>query len=100
MTWDFFRERKVTARKPHTCMECGPVIQPGDRYSYGFGKCEGEPMDNVLCLTCRALVDAAERWFRYDDGWPSPIREELADMGVSDWRAWLVWAQVSAPVRL
>lgn len=99
VSWEFFEERKVTARKAHRCMECPEQIKPGDRYSYGFGLCEGDPCENKLCLTCRALVDAACAWFCFDDGWPLELRSYLrGEEGVEDWRAWLVWVQAFKPM--
>lgn len=95
MSWDFFNERKVVARKAHRCMECAASIEPGQRYSYGAGRCEGELIENKLCLTCRALVDVADRYFGFDDGWPLGLRSYLhEEYGIEDWAGWLVWAQV------
>lgn len=44
-----------TARKEHGCYECGRKIQPGERYEYVWGVCEGEAFVSKTCPRCLAL---------------------------------------------
>ncbi len=49
---EFYAEKRVTARKAHTCVECGEQITPGQRYDYASGKCAGVFFDAKTCLIC------------------------------------------------
>jgi hypothetical protein len=52
-----FREEKRVARKEHQCTDCSHKIQPGERYWYATGLCEGEWWDGHICWRCEALYD-------------------------------------------
>lgn len=45
-----YRERLVTARKPHCCCETGRVIQVGERYWLIQGLCDGEFVTFKQCV--------------------------------------------------
>lgn len=55
---EFYAERTVTARKPHQCVECNEQIDPGERYIYSRGKCDGEFFDAHTCLICEEVRKA------------------------------------------
>lgn len=52
---EFSSTRKVRARKPHHCDECGGVIQPGETYDRCAGKWEGDFYCNVICELCAQI---------------------------------------------
>lgn len=39
--WELYSERRVKAKKVHTCSETGRTIYPGEYYYYIFTKCDG-----------------------------------------------------------
>jgi hypothetical protein len=41
-----------TARRQHTCCECGTNIHPGDVYEYASGVWDGEPGSFKTCMAC------------------------------------------------
>ena len=43
------------ARKHHTCVECGAVIEPGDVYAYAVTLFEGEWSTYKTCGTCATI---------------------------------------------
>jgi len=43
------------ARKVHKCGECGRDIHPGERYSYTWGKWEGDISVHKCCAHCEVL---------------------------------------------
>lgn len=42
VTCDFYSERRLKARKQHTCCETGRIIQPGEHYWRCVGSWEGQ----------------------------------------------------------
>lgn len=44
--------KEFTARKPHTCEECGRAIKPGERYEYVWGKWDGITSVFKTCPRC------------------------------------------------
>ena len=55
---DFYREKFVTARKPHECVECKVPINRGDRYWLANGKTEDHFFACKTCPTCKTVRDA------------------------------------------
>lgn len=53
MSYDFFRTNTVTARKPHTCEQCGREIGGGEQHHYSAGKSEGSFMSYREHEDCR-----------------------------------------------
>lgn len=54
----FYQERNVTrARKPHSCIECGYKIQPGEPYRYACGHYDGDFWSASCCKACANLLD-------------------------------------------
>lgn len=56
-SYPYREERDRKARKAHKCGECSASIQPGERYWYATGRCEGEWFDAKVCARCTALYD-------------------------------------------
>jgi hypothetical protein len=54
----FYTSRRVMARRPHRCCECGDAIAVGDRYERVTGKWDGRISTFTTCLNC---VDIAEQ---------------------------------------
>lgn len=52
VTPEFFTQKKVKARKPHTCCECFAEIEKGSTYTYTAGKWESEFSDFHTCELC------------------------------------------------
>ena len=52
----FYREDKRTARKSHTCCECGITITPGQRYVSIAGKGDGKFWSDSMCEICMKIV--------------------------------------------
>jgi len=48
----FYREETRTARKRHTCHECGEVIEIGIKYRYVVGKWYDEIATYKFCQPC------------------------------------------------
>jgi len=47
----------ITARKKHTCCECGEAISPGERYEVISGLWEGSWDRYKTCLPCQRIRD-------------------------------------------
>lgn len=52
---DFFNERFPTAKKPHTCEECGRRIEVGEVYRYASGVFDGDFWTFKGCADCERL---------------------------------------------
>lgn len=50
-----YEGRWVVARKPHTCVECGGTIEPGDRYYREKGLWSGEWDCHHTCEPCQHI---------------------------------------------
>ena len=51
-----FQEKIVTARKQHTCCECGSEIDPGEKYQRCSGKWEDFGFDTFhTCIVCSRI---------------------------------------------
>lgn len=50
-----YRAEVRRAKKAHWCAECGRKIEPGERYEYATGKCEGDWFDCHTCPQCLNL---------------------------------------------
>lgn len=62
---EFYVITTPTARKPHTCRECGDKIEPGAKYERTAGKWEGE-MDTIkTCSPCAEIRKALFRSWEY-----------------------------------
>jgi hypothetical protein len=53
---EFICERRVKARKPHHCDECGVTIQPGEEYETVVGKWDGSMGFHKTCIRCLELL--------------------------------------------
>jgi predicted RNA-binding Zn-ribbon protein involved in translation (DUF1610 family) len=53
----FWNSQRRKAKKPHTCIYCGRVIQPGEKYSHESGVSEGEFQHYNLCTRCRWVIN-------------------------------------------
>jgi len=49
---EFYDEKVVTARKTHTCTECGGEIAPGERYTRKTYRFEGKFHTDRVCTPC------------------------------------------------
>jgi len=49
---DVYSSKVVTARKEHTCCECGETIKPGDKYENASGLWEGSWDHYKTCEIC------------------------------------------------
>lgn len=54
MSYDFFNERTVTARKQHRCDACLTPIEAGTSHSYMVGKIDGDFWMARNHVECRA----------------------------------------------
>lgn len=52
--------RVYSAKKEHTCDECGRQIGPGEKYEYVWGKWEGDVSVVKTCPDCMELRQWAE----------------------------------------
>lgn len=52
---EFFVEKLVKARKPHTCCECHDAIQPGETYQRITGMWDGQIDTYKTCLPCSRI---------------------------------------------
>ena len=50
-----------TARKPHTCQECGRIIAIGETYLRERGLADGEPFTHKTCEHCQVARDWLQR---------------------------------------
>ncbi len=57
---EFYHARNPTARKEHTCDECGRTIEVGEKYESVVAKSDGQLWS---CKTCRHCV-AVREWLR------------------------------------
>ncbi|WP_288482354.1 hypothetical protein [uncultured Deinococcus sp.] len=66
----FTAHKSVTARKAHSCEECGVDIAPGQRYRRDSGRFDGHMWSSKYCLSCGDLVDWcwANDIFDHDSG--------------------------------
>jgi hypothetical protein len=82
-----YRFKVRTARKPHTCCECGCAINAGQQYVYHHGVWDGEGKDYKVCVECDALRDVCDRDSQYGEGmafgdlaeWVAEIRADTAE---------------------
>ena len=68
---DFYTQKNVKAKKTHECEFCGRKIIPGETYSYGCGKFDGEFFVRKLCDKCYNMLtefinQAGEEEFQWD----------------------------------
>lgn len=74
---EFFTSKVVTARKEHTCGECGEKIPRGAKYEYASGKTDGDFFDAKTCALCvevrQAFVCGS---YVFGELWDA-IREEI-----------------------
>ena len=61
---EFYTERDITARKEHTCYECGRIINKGERYERVSGKWYGRMDTFKTCIDCQSV-----RRELFCDGW-------------------------------
>lgn len=70
-TYDVYDERRVKARKPHTCQACGDTIQPGHRYARVGIVFRGSAETIKRCLRCQTLHAHLRERCRGDNrSWP------------------------------
>lgn len=53
---EFYAERTVKARRPHTCVECHRRIEPGSDYVRVVGKSDGRIWMVKLCAACDEIL--------------------------------------------
>jgi len=54
----FSKVKKVTARTPHVCCECGEAIEPGAAYESASGVYDGSWWKAKTCLLCARIRSA------------------------------------------
>ncbi len=54
---EFYKVDVVTARKEHTCCECGDPILPGEKYEKARGVWGGGFEEYKTCFVCRRIRD-------------------------------------------
>lgn len=64
-----FKESDRTARKQHSCCECGRAILPGEKYRYESGVWDGRPSSFKTCVDCLAVRDTFFCGFEYKAVW-------------------------------
>ena len=74
---EFYSEKVVVARKPHTCCECGDVIAVRVQYERASGKNDGDIFSVCTCLPCSEIRKAfcCGSW-EFESLWSS-IEEQL-----------------------
>lgn len=78
------REKEVKARKNYNCMECGDVIDIGNRYFLEVYVWDGKCTNHRTCLACKSIRDEF-----FCEGWSyGGIMENLKDhiigVGIDD----------------
>lgn len=53
---EFYNESTHTAKKPHTCCQCGLQIAPGQKYVKTAGKWDGRFESYKICQECDQLI--------------------------------------------
>lgn len=86
---EFYHEEWITARKEHSCCECGTKIQKGVVYQRITGKWDGridtfktcekcadlrDSLDQVWCTTFRGLDEAYSEYLEYIGSPPRSLR--------------------------
>jgi hypothetical protein len=56
-----------TAKKAHECIECGRIIESGQRYNYHSGVWDGAGASYKVCLGCDLLRDQLDKGAAYDE---------------------------------
>ena len=51
-----YNEKDRKARKPHKCLECGRIIEPGEIYIYGSGIFDHAPFNHATCADCQSVI--------------------------------------------
>lgn len=74
---DLYSEMIVTARGRWSCCECHEFIEPGQRYQYAKGLCDGSWFMERTCLICAEIrkVFVCGSWI-FGELWES-IRQEM-----------------------
>lgn len=71
--WEFYTEHTPKARTEQTCVECGRIIEKGERYHTQGGKNDGQFIWHKTCAHCTA----ASEWLNtVCDGWIFTRRQE------------------------
>lgn len=68
-----WREKKVTARKEHRCIECNATIKPGEEYGRADTLYDGQWDSMARCAACLVLAELA-----------ATFAKECAQWGVLD----------------
>lgn len=55
----FYSESCHTAKKQHTCCECGSSIDPGEKYEKAVGVWEGKFLTFKTCEICQKIKNEA-----------------------------------------
>jgi len=55
---DFYHKTMRTARKKHTCYECGCKINPGENYEDLWASWDSDPCKIRTCIDCTTIRDA------------------------------------------
>jgi hypothetical protein len=70
------------ARRPHSCVECGDTIRPGDRYVHHASLWEGSVTTWACCLDC--------------DAWGDALAEaQRRECGCSGWELGRMWEAIA-----
>ena len=77
-------DKIVTARKTHTCLECGRDIVPGERYRTEKTLCEREFVNCRTCLDCSSARENLICAFYYGGIWEM-IEEAIGDSEDISW---------------
>ena len=70
---EWFRSRRIVARKAHHCCECGGTINPGEKYQRAAGKWDGRVESFKTCLVCARIRNDYCTYF-------TMMREQLWEM--------------------
>jgi len=83
---EFHNAKNMTARKFHTCCECGCEIKPGDVYEYASGKSDGSLWTAKTCASCaRIRNDVMICGFTYGELWERIHEANCGHLGDEDY---------------
>lgn len=79
---DYQKGKIVTARKKHTCCECGMCIQIGEQYEYVWSVSDGHQHSYHTCSDCKSIRDVFFHSWVYTEIWDN-FHEEFGHLDIA-----------------